>query len=82
MTSEYKRMFETTSRYPDVTFALFSKAFSFALFDNSSVVKFKHIWEAVRTCQSIYPDVLRKEKIAFKQQFASFISEENIDVNE
>lgn len=82
MTSEYKRMFETTSRYPDVTFALVSKAFSFAMFDNSPVVRFKHIWQAVYTCQSIYPDVLKKEKLAFKEQFASFIIEENVDVNE
>jgi ATP-dependent Clp protease ATP-binding subunit ClpA len=82
MTSEYKRMYETTSRYPDVSFALVSKAFSFAMFDNSPVVKFKHIWEAVRTCQSIYPDVLKKEKIAFKEQFKDFIKEENVDVFE
>ncbi|MDD4644056.1 MAG: AAA family ATPase [Bacilli bacterium] len=81
MTSEYKRMFETTSRYPDVSFALLSKVFSFAIFDNSPVVKFKHIWQAVSTCQSIYPDVLAKEKTAFKEQFASFINEENVYLN-
>ncbi|MDD4298905.1 MAG: AAA family ATPase [Bacilli bacterium] len=81
MTSEYKRMFETTSRYPDVSFALLSKVFSFAIFDNSPVVKFKHIWQAVSTCQSIYPDVLTKEKTAFKEQFASFINEENVYLN-
>jgi ATP-dependent Clp protease ATP-binding subunit ClpA len=82
MTSEYKRLFETTSRYPDVTFALVSKVFSFALFDNSPVVRFKHIWQAVYTCKSIYPDVLKKEKEAFKQQFANFISEENVNTLE
>jgi ATP-dependent Clp protease ATP-binding subunit ClpB len=82
MTSEYKRMFETTSRYPDVSFALISKAFSFAIFDNSSVVRFKHIWQAVSTCQSIYPDVLKKEKDAFKKQFLDFLLEENVNVNE
>lgn len=82
MTSEYKRLFETTSRYPDVSFALVSKAFSFAIFDNSPVVKFKHIWQAVYTCQSIYPDVLKKEKEAFKKQFTSFLIEENVDVNQ
>lgn len=82
MTTEYKRMFETTSRYPDVTFALISKAFSFAIFDNSPVVKFKHIWEAVSTCQSIYPDVLVKEKLAFKTEFAEYLNEELVNVNE
>jgi ATP-dependent Clp protease ATP-binding subunit ClpA len=82
MTSEYKRMYETTSRYPDVTFALVSKAFSYAMFDNSPVVKFKHIWEAVKGCQSIYPDVLKKEKALFKTEFANIIKEENVDVFE
>lgn len=82
MTSEYKRMFETTSRYPDVSFALVSKIFSFAIFDNSPVVKFKHIWQTVSTCQSIYPDVLIKEKMAFKQEFKTFLDEENVDLSE
>ncbi|HHT38160.1 MAG TPA: ATP-dependent Clp protease ATP-binding subunit [Mollicutes bacterium] len=82
MTSEYKRMYETTSRYPDVTFALVSKIFSFAMFDNSPVVRFKHIWEAVKTCQSIYPDVLKKEKKAFIEEFSSILNEENVDINE
>jgi hypothetical protein len=82
MTTEYKRMFETTARYPDVTFALVSKAFSFAIFDNSPVVRFKHIWQTVSTCQSIYPDVLKKEVIAFKQEFASFLIEENVNIGE
>lgn len=82
MTSEYKRMFETTSRYPDVTLALVSKAFSFAIFDNSPVVTFKHIWQAVANCQSIYPDVLKKEKEAFKKEFATFLNEENVDLSE
>lgn len=78
MTSEYKRMYETTSRYPDVSFALVSKMFSFALFDNSPVIRFKHIWETVKTCKSIYPDVLEKEKKAFLVQFASHLKEENV----
>ncbi|MDD2203546.1 MAG: AAA family ATPase [Bacilli bacterium] len=82
MTSEYKRMFETTSRYPDVSFVLISKAFSFAIFDNSSVVNFKHIWQAVSTCQSIYPDVLKKEKEAFKKEFVNYLLEENVRVND
>ena len=82
MTTEYKRVFETTARFPDVTFALVSKAFSFAIFDNSSSVGFKHIWQAVTSCQSVYPDVLKKEKEIFKQQFASYLIEENVNVNE
>lgn len=82
MTTEYKRLFETTSRYPDVTFALVSKMFSYAMFDNSNVIKFKHVWQTVSTCQSVYPDVLKKEKISFKTEFADFLNEENVYVNE
>lgn len=82
MTGEYKRLYETTSRYPDVTFALISKAFSFAIFDNSPSVKLKHVWQAIVACQSIYPDTLIKEKEAFKQQFASLLIEEGVNVNE
>lgn len=81
MTTEYKRLFETTSRFPDITFALVSKIFSFAIFDNNTTIKFKHIWQAVSTCGSIYPDVLKKEKEAFKQEFANILIEENVDVN-
>jgi hypothetical protein len=78
MTSEYKRIFESTSRYPDVTLALLNKMFSFAIYDNSNKVTFKHIWEAIKTCESVYPDVLTKEKIAFKKEFASYLSDENV----
>jgi len=81
MTSEYKRLFETTARYPDVTFALISKAYSLALFDNSKVVTFKHIWGAVKSCNSIYPDSLIKEIEAFKKEFIDYLLEENVDVN-
>jgi hypothetical protein len=75
------RLFETTSRYPDVTFALVSKAFSSAIFDNSPVVRFKHIWQVVVSCQSIYL-MHKKEKLAFKQEFASILIEENVNINE
>lgn len=81
MTSEYKRLFETTARYPDVTFALISKAYSLALFDNSKAVTFKHIWGAVKSCNSIYPDSLIKEIEAFKKEFIDYLLEENVDVN-
>ncbi|NLD79177.1 MAG: ATP-dependent Clp protease ATP-binding subunit [Mollicutes bacterium] len=81
MTSEYKRLFETTARYPDVTFALISKAYSLALFDNSKVVTFKHIWGAVKSCNSIYPDSLIKEIEAFKKEFIDYLLEENVNVN-
>lgn len=82
MTSEYKRVFESASRYPDIAFALLTKAFSLAIYDNSPEVKFKHIWEAIRTCQSVYPDVLKKEIVIFKQAFADMLNAENVYLGE
>lgn len=81
MTSEYKRYYEVSSRYPDISLALLSKAFSFAMFENSDTVKIKHVWMAVNTCNSIYPDSRTKEIQRFKTVFADLISEENLDVD-
>ncbi|MGI6329769.1 MAG: AAA family ATPase [Bacilli bacterium] len=81
MTSEYKRLFEATSKYPDISFTLLIKAFAFAIFDNQDKVTFKHIYEAISSFDKIYPDVLKKEKIAFQKQFHNFLEEENVDLN-
>ncbi len=81
MTSEYKRIFEATSKYPDITFTLLTKAFSFAIFDNSKTVNFKHIYSAIVTFENVYPDVLAKEVIIFKKEFAKYLEEENVDMN-
>ncbi|MDD3048367.1 MAG: AAA family ATPase [Bacilli bacterium] len=82
MTSEYKRIFGEAARYPDVTLLLLAKCFSFATYDNCTSVKFKHIWEAIKACQSVYPDVLTKEKIIFKRDFAEFLETEKVDLSE
>lgn len=82
MTSEYKRVYELGSRYPDNTLALLSKAFSYAKFDNSEYVTFKHIYKAIMNCQSVYSDVIKKEKERFKIEFKDFIEKENVDLND
>ena len=82
MTSEYKRVYELGSRYPDNALALLSKAFSYAKFDNSSYVTFKHIYKAIMNCQSVYSDVVKKEAEVFKEQFKDFIEKENVDLND
>lgn len=82
MTSEYKRVYELGSRYPDNALALLSKAFSYAKFDNSEFVTFKHIYKAIMNCQSVYSDVIKKEAEAFKTQFKEFIEKENVDLND
>lgn len=82
MTSEYKRVYELGSRYPDNALALLSKAFSYAKFDNSEFVTFKHIYKAIMNCQSVYSDVVKKEAEAFKVEFKDFLEKENVDLND
>ena len=82
MTSEYKRVYELGSRYPDNALALLSKAFSYAKFDNSEFVTFKHIYKAIMNCQSVYSDVVKKEADVFKVKFKNFIEKENVDFND
>jgi len=82
MTSEYKRVYELGSRYPDNTLALLSKAFSYAKFDNSEFVTFKHIYKAIMNCTSVYSDVIKKEAEVFKEEFKDFLEKERVDLND
>lgn len=82
MTSEYKRIYELGSRYPDNALALLSKAFSYAKFDDSEYVKFKHIYKAIMNCQSVYSDVIKKESEVFKEKFKDHLERENVDLND
>ena len=80
MTSEYKRVYEISARYPDIALTILRQCFSAALFDNSQVVKFKHIYEAVRSTKVVYPDVIRKELITFSETFKNELKEEGVVV--
>ena len=80
MTSEYKRVYEISARYPDIALTILRQCFSAALFDNSPVVKFKHIYEAIRTTKVVYPDVIRKELITFFDKFKNELNEEGVVV--
>lgn len=80
MTSEYKRVYENGSRYPDVSLSLLSKCFTFAKFENSEVVTFKHIYEAIKNTNLVYDDVIRKELPVFKEKFKEFLEKENVNV--
>lgn len=81
MTSEYKRIYETGSRYPDVALALLSKCFTYARFENSEYVTFKHIYEAIVNCNSVYDDVIKKELVVFKETFKDWLEKENVEIN-
>ena len=80
MTSEYKRVYEISSRYPDIALTVLRQAFSAALFDNSEEVKFRHIYEAIKTTKAVYPDVIRKELIVFKDTFKDELEAEGVVV--
>lgn len=81
MTSEYKRVYENGSRYPDVALALLSKCFTYARFENSEYVTFKHIYEAIVNCNSVYDDVVKKELVEFKRIFKDYLEKENVEIN-
>ena len=81
MTSEYKRVYENGSRYPDVSLALLSKCFTYARFENSDKVTFKHIYEAIKNCTSVYPDVIKKEIPIFKEKFKEYLENEKVEID-
>lgn len=78
MTDEYKRVYEISSRYPDIALTVLSNAFTYALFDNSKEVKIKHIFEAVKNARNIYDDAKLKEIERFKEVFKDLILEEGL----
>lgn len=82
MTSEYKRVYEISSRYPDIALTVLRQAFSAALFDNSSEVKFKHIYEAVKNTKAVYPDVIKKELVVFKDTFKEELMQEGTIISD
>lgn len=77
MTSEYKRVYEISSRYPDIALTVLRQAFSQALFENKYVLEMKHIYEAIKESKAVYPDVKVKEITKFKEEFKNELFEEN-----
>ena len=82
MTSEYKRVYEIASRYPDITLTILANAFSYAVFENNNEVRIKHIYKAVVNAKNIYADAHKKEIEKFKVTFAEMLEEENVNLNE
>ena len=81
MTVEYNRVFESASRYPDVCFNLLTKAFSYAIYDNSKEMKIKYFWQAISNNELVYPYVIKKFKLIFKERFGDLIEEEKAELN-
>lgn len=81
MTTEYKRVYEISSRYPDIALVILRQCFSNAIYDNRKTIDFKNIYDAIRTTKAVYPDVIKKELVNFKEIFKNELIEENIDID-
>ena len=77
ITSEYKRVYEIGSRYPDVSLTIVQEAFSNALFDNRYEVNVMDFKNAIQSSKNIYPDVVKKSMPIFETMFADQIAEYN-----
>ena len=82
MTDEYKRVYEISSRYPDICLTIVANAFTYALYDNEKIVTCKHFYQAICNTKSVYDDVKVKEIEKFKEEFADFIRDENVNLED
>ena len=82
MTSEYKRVYEISSRYPDICLTIISNALSFALYENLDHATIKHVYKAIVNAKNIYPDAISKAIEKFKIDFQDLIIEENVNLDE
>lgn len=82
MTSEYKRVYEISSRYPDICLTILSNALSYALFENKDKASIKHVYKAIVNAKNIYPDAKKKAIEKFKVDFADLIQEEHVDLRD
>ena len=81
MTSEYKRVYEVSSRYPDIALVILRQAFSNAIYNNRKYVSFKDIYDAIRYTKAVYPDVIKKELVVFAEDFKDELKAENVIVD-
>jgi ATP-dependent Clp protease ATP-binding subunit ClpA len=77
ITSEYKRIYEIGSRYPDVSLTIVQQAFSNALFDNRKEVNIMDVKNAIINSKNIYEDVKKKSEPAFNTMFSDQLADYN-----
>lgn len=80
ITSEYKRIYEIGSRYPDVTLTMVQDAFSYAMFDNRQYATILDFRKSIQNSKHIYPDVIKKALLQFDQLFHEQIEEAQIGI--
>ena len=81
MTSEFKRVYEIASRYPDISLVMLRQMFSNAIYENRNTVGFKNIYDAIRTTKVVYPDVIKKELVKFMEIFKDELASEGVLVD-
>lgn len=69
MTSQYKRVYEINTRYPDCALTLLKQVFSFAQFDNRNIINMMDFENAIMGTHLVYQDVKDKEIESFRQKF-------------
>ncbi len=82
MTDEYKRVYEISSRYPDICLTIVANAFTYALYENKKQVRLKHFYKAICNAKNIYEDAKVKEIERFKEVFKEMLVDENVDLND
>ena len=82
MTDEYKRVYEVSSRYPDICLTIVANAFTYALYDNDKIVRTKHFYKAVCNAKNVYEDVRLKEIERFKEVFKDLIEAEGVNLED
>jgi len=82
MTSEYKRVYEVASRYPDICLTILSNALSYALYENEQEAKLKHVYKAIVNARNIYQDAKDKAIQKFMSDFQDLIIEEQLNLND
>ena len=70
LTSEFKRVYEFSARYPDVSLTIVQQAFSYAVFDNKKEVDIRDFRKAILNTKLVYPDVIKKEMDNFYKEFS------------
>ena len=70
LTTEYRRVYELSARYPDVALTILQQAFSYAVFDNKKEVGIRDVRKAICNTKLVYPDVIKKELIRFNDVFS------------
>ncbi len=82
MTDEYKRVYEISSRYPDICLTIVANAFTYAVYDNRKIVSIKDFYKAICNAKNVYEDVKVKEIENFKTEFKDLIEAEGVNLED